>query len=64
MHDNDCITKTICNECHCLGVLKRTPDDFPELVLPLPDLRRTVVTASHQAFTMRNQETLSVLSDA
>jgi hypothetical protein len=55
--------RTICNECHCFGVLKRTPNDFPELVLPLPDLTRTGVTASHQAFTMWNQEPLSNFSD-
>jgi hypothetical protein len=47
-----------------LGRLNREPDDFPELVLPLPDLTRTEVTAAQQAFTMRKKEPLSVLSDA
>jgi hypothetical protein len=47
-----------------LGRINREPDNFPELVLPLPDLTRTVVTAAYQALTMRNQEPLSVLSDA
>ena len=37
---------------------------FPELVLHLPDLTRTGVTAAQQAFTMRNQELMCVLSDA
>jgi hypothetical protein len=47
-----------------LGRLNTEPDNFPELVLPLPDLRRTEVTAAQQALTMRNQETQHQLSDA
>jgi hypothetical protein len=41
-----------------------TSDNFPELVLHLPDLTKTGVTAAQRAFTMRNQEPLSVLSNA
>ena len=57
--------RTICNECDCfLGVQMGTSDDFPQLVLYLPDLTRTGVTAAHWAFTMRNYEPLTVLLDA
>ena len=42
----------------------RTSENFPELVLYLQDLTKTGVTAAQREITMRNQEPLSVLSDA
>ena len=56
--------RTFCNECDCLGLHMGTSDNFPELVLHLPDLTMTGVTAAHREFTMRNQAPMSVLSDA
>ena len=41
-----------------------TSDNFPELVLHLPDSTRTGMTAAQRAFTLQNQEPLRVLSDA
>ena len=64
MHNNGSITEQFAMNVIACAFNKRTPDDFPELVLPLPDLTRTGVTVAHQAFTIRNQQPLSILSDA
>jgi hypothetical protein len=64
MHDNDSITEQFAMNVIAWAFYKKTPDVFPDLVLPLPDLTRTELTVAQQAFTMRNQDTLRVLSDA
>jgi hypothetical protein len=64
MHDNDSITEQFAMNVIAWAYKWGHLMIFQICFCILPDLTWTGVTAAQQAFTMRNQESLSVLSDA
>ncbi len=64
MHDIDSITEHFAMNVISLGVNIGTAEDVPDLGLHVPVSTTTGVTAAQQAFIRRNNEALSVLSDA
>ena len=65
MHDNDTITDHFAMNVIAWAYKWGHLTIFQSwVVLHMPDLTRTRVTAAQRAFTTRNQEPLRVLSDA
>ncbi len=56
--------RTFRNECDFIGRYYRRAEDVPDFGLHVPVLTRAGVTAAQLAFIRRNNEALSVLSDA
>jgi hypothetical protein len=64
MLDNGSITQHFAMNVIYLGSNTGTAEDVPDLGLHVPVLTTTGVTAAQRALIRRNNEALSVLSDA